>query len=145
MENDSLRKSPQFSAKHPQRMCRQITKSWLAKFPVVTLICAGAARRHRRQRLRGGGGPPQEPGRRYGKTRKEPVRFLSVPDFSKDHCFGSVRFGNCFFSGSMRFGLRFLNASWFDSVRSGSVRFVSASSSGRYEACYIMIKGCESF
>ena len=62
------------------------------------------------------------------------VRFVSVPDF--ENC--SVRFGLAIYlSGSMWFGLRFVNASWFGPVRfrlrfrpvpelSGSVRFGSA-------------------
>lgn len=53
---------------------------------------------------------------------KEPVRFGSVPHFSKNNRFGSVRFGNSF-SGSTRFGLRFSDASWLGPVRFGSVRF----------------------
>ena len=32
-ENESLRKSPQFSTKLPQHMPKQISKSWLAEFP----------------------------------------------------------------------------------------------------------------
>ena len=53
------------------------------------------------------------------EVRKEQVRFDSFRFriFSKHRCFGSVRFGNCFFYDSMRFGRRFLNASWFGPVR----------------------------
>ena len=32
--NDSLRRYPQFSAKLPKQLRRQISKSWLAKFPM---------------------------------------------------------------------------------------------------------------
>ena len=50
------------------------------------------------------------------------VRFVSVPDFSKIHRFGSVRFGSeNIFPGSTRFGLRFSDASWLGPVRFGSV------------------------
>ena len=52
------------------------------------------------------------------------VRFVSVPDFSKSHRFGSVRKNS--FLGSTRVGLRFSDASWL-----GPVRFLSVSGSGR--------------
>ena len=49
------------------------------------------------------------------------VRFVSVPDFSEIHRFGSVRFGTIIFPGSMRFGLRFSDAWWLGPVRFCSV------------------------
>ena len=69
-------------------------------------------------------GPPQSVQEGTGS-----VRFVSVPDFSsKINRFGSVR--KIEFTGSTRFGLRFSDAivAW-----SGSVRFVSASDSGRFQ------------
>ena len=33
LENNSLGKSPRFSVKLPEETCRQVSKSWLAKFP----------------------------------------------------------------------------------------------------------------
>ena len=64
-------------------------------------------------------------------TRQEgtgSVRFVSVPDFSTINWFGSVRFGQIFVP------VRRGSAAFFERVvaRSGSVRFVSASSSGRF-------------
>ena len=68
------------------------------------------------------------------------LTFVSVPDFSNIHRFGSVRFGSVRF-GSVRFGSE-QYLSRFDVVRpaffgrvvagSSSVRFVSASGSGRF-------------
>ena len=79
--------------------------------------------------------------------RKEPVRFASVPDFSKINRFGSVRFGNFKFPGSTPFGLHFSDASWLGSVRfrvrfrpipelNGSVRF------GRFGSVRFLAPSC---
>ena len=57
--------------------------------------------------------------------RKETVRFVSVPDFSTINRFGSVRFGN------VCFPVRRGSACVFR-IRRGSVRFGSASGSGRF-------------
>ena len=55
------------------------------------------------------------------KCRKEPIRFDSFRFRTFDKFIGSVRFGSdkCF-PGSMRFGLRFSEASWLGPVRFGS-------------------------
>ena len=59
------------------------------------------------------------------------VRFVSVPDFSKVHRFGSVRFGSD--NSVSRFDT--VRPALFGRVvaRSGSVRFGSASGSGRIQ------------
>ena len=65
-----------------------------------------------------------------GRNRFGSIRFVSVFfEKSSSFGFGSARFGLAIsFSGSMRFGLRFLNASCF-----GPVRFGSASGSCRFQ------------
>ena len=42
MENDSLCKSPRFSAKLPQKLRRRMSKSWLAKCPSVAQLLQDA-------------------------------------------------------------------------------------------------------
>ena len=61
-------------------------------------------------------------------VRKEPIRFDSFWFRTFRQFIGSVRFGSeLIFPASMRFGLRFSDASWL-----GPVRFGSAPGSGRF-------------
>ena len=67
---------------------------------------------------------------RMPKYRKEPVRSISVPEFSKIQRVGSVRKNK--FPGSTRFGLRFSDASWLHPIRFGSVPRLVPAGSGRF-------------
>ena len=95
--------------------------------------CSASSARTRRRAL-----GPHHPRQKQEGTGS--VRFVSVLDFSKIHRFGSVRFGSVRF-GSVRFGSgkqipgSTLRPAFFGRVvaRSGSVRFVSASGSGRFQ------------
>ena len=89
--------------------------------------------------LSGSHAPREEKSHDFVQEGTGLIRFVPVPDFSNNHRFGSVRYGSVRF-GSARTKCCFF---WFDAVRpalfervmvrSGSVRFVSASGSGRFQ------------
>ena len=73
---------------------------------------------------------PLFPRRRLCQEGTGPVRFVSVPDFSKIHRFGSVRFGQTSFP--VRRGSAGVFGTRRGSVRFGSVRSISVNSSQQY-------------
>ena len=73
---------------------------------------------------------PLFPRRRLCQEGTGPVRFVSVPDFSKIHRFGSVRFGQTSFP--VRRGSAGVFGTRRGSVRFGSVRSISVNGSQQY-------------